>query len=385
MGDVPMPKSELGKAIEKQARQQKIDMAKQLKQQEIAARNSETISRATAMVQAQPFIDNVRILDNSSEIIMKMLLEKCNSVETGDVRYNIKDFPSRFQRSIKLEMEKLKQYGMITSTLCYMTGGIATLSPLAFTYFKDKEQARMRQQVEREKDLAINKNEKRDDSDNHKEGMLKPAKLFISHSSKDKAYIEAFVELLEGIGMPDNAIICTSIAGHGIPGGAKIFDWLRMQFTDCKLHVVFALSKNYYESAASLNEMGAAWVTKATETLFVLPGFNFDDIDGCIDSREIGIGFEMDNSELKHRLNELKDTLREENSLSQISQARWERYRDKFISNINLIAQKKDTGEGDKCEMESCKSTDYTLAKKDDSAKERITKTGPKKLFDTRN
>ena len=58
----------------------------------------------------------------------------------------------------------------------------------------------------------------------------KPHKLFISHSSKDKEYMEALAEMLEDIGMPDGSFVCTSVPGHGIPGGAKIFDWLRDQF-----------------------------------------------------------------------------------------------------------------------------------------------------------
>lgn len=166
----------------------------------------------------------------------------------------------------------------------------------------------------------------------------KQHKLFISHSSKDKEYMIAFAEMLEDIGMPDGSFVCTSVPGHGIPGGAKIFDWLRDQFLACDLHVIFALSHNYYRSAASLNEMGAAWVTKATDTLLLLPGFSFDDVQGCVDPREMGISFNSDDSELKHRLNELKDTLMKEHSLPAISQIRWERHRDKFINAVREIA-----------------------------------------------
>ena len=122
----------------------------------------------------------------------------------------------------------------------------------------------------------------------------KPHKLFISHSSKDKPYMEALSEMLEDIGMPDGSFVCTSVAGHGIPGGAKIYDWLRDQFLKCDLRVLFVLSRNYYESAASLNEMGAAWVTKVSDTLLLLPGFDFSDIKGCVDPREMGISFGMD-------------------------------------------------------------------------------------------
>lgn len=165
----------------------------------------------------------------------------------------------------------------------------------------------------------------------------KPQKVFISHSSYDKAYVEALVELLEDLGMPDGSIVCTSVPGHGIPGGAKIYDWLRNQFLTCDLRVVFALSKNYYNSPASLNEMGAAWVTKATDTLMLLPGFDFSGIKGCVDPTEVGMKLDGDEEELKHRLNEFKDTLIAEHGLSNMTSARWERIRNRFIESVQEI------------------------------------------------
>ena len=151
----------------------------------------------------------------------------------------------------------------------------------------------------------------------------------------------ALTEMLENIGMSEDAFVCTSVPGYGIPGGAKIFDWLREQFLTCDLRVMFALSHNYYDSVACLNEMGAAWVMKTTDTLLLLPGFGFDAIQGCVDSRKMGISFEMDDAELKHRLNEFKEVLTSEHSLLPITQTRWERHRDRFISNIREIAARK--------------------------------------------
>ncbi len=171
----------------------------------------------------------------------------------------------------------------------------------------------------------------------NREPNEKAHKIFVSHSSKDKRYVEPLVELLEEIGLPDDSIVCTSVPGHGIPGNARIYEWLREQFIFCDLRVVFILSKNYYDSPASLNEMGASWVTKTTETIILLPQFDFSDIKGCIDSTKIGIKLDGDEEELKHRLNELKDTLITEYKLPMISQIRWERHRDAFIKKINII------------------------------------------------
>jgi len=169
----------------------------------------------------------------------------------------------------------------------------------------------------------------------------KQHKVFISHSSIDKEIVLEFVELLEAIGLQESSIVCTSVPAYGVPGGLKIYDWLRKQFTECKLRVIFVLSNNYYASPASLNEMGAAWVTQASHTLILLPGFDFNDIQGCVDSTEIGIALGGDEDELKHRLNELKDTLIEEYSLPSIQSAKWDRKRNEFISKIHTMDSEK--------------------------------------------
>jgi len=113
----------------------------------------------------------------------------------------------------------------------------------------------------------------------------------------------------------------------------------------CDLRVLFALSHNYYSSAASLNEMGAAWVTKVADTLMLLPGFGFGDIQGCVDPREMGISFEMDDAELQHRLDEFKDLLIREHNLPSITQARWERHRNKFIKTVRNIVTMREAEE----------------------------------------
>lgn len=169
----------------------------------------------------------------------------------------------------------------------------------------------------------------------------KPHMLFISHSSEDKVYMSALVEMLEDIGMPKGSFVCTSIPGYGIPGGCDTFDWLREQFENNNLRVLFSLSENYYRSPACLNEMGAAWITKSTATLLLLPGFSFGDIKGCVNPREIGISFDSDDQELKHRLNEFKDFLVSEHSLQPIIPIRWERHRDNLIRTVREIAVRK--------------------------------------------
>lgn len=172
-------------------------------------------------------------------------------------------------------------------------------------------------------------------------GQIEPKQrmILISHSSKDRCFAKAFAELLYDIGLNDDDIVCTSYPGLGVPLGKNIYDWLVKHFQEYSLHVFFLLSHNYYRSAASLNEMGAAWVLKQKWDALLLPGFDFSDISGCIDSAQIGIKLDGEIEELKHYLGELKDNLIEEFELRAISATRWEKIRDSFIGNIGELSR----------------------------------------------
>ena len=171
--------------------------------------------------------------------------------------------------------------------------------------------------------------------------VSKEHKLFISHASADKEYMTALVELLEGIGISSNSLVCTSVPGYGIPLGHDIYDWLRDQFVNNDLRVLFALSQKYYGSPACLNEMGAAWITKPQVTLLLLPGFDFKDIKGCVNSREIGISIDSSDEDLKNQLNVFKEMLVKEHNLQTIPLIRWENHRDKFINAVREISERK--------------------------------------------
>lgn len=169
----------------------------------------------------------------------------------------------------------------------------------------------------------------------------KPTKIFISHSSNDLEYMRAFTDLLNNIHIPAESIVCTSIERYIIPNGENIYDWLRHQFIDFKLHMIFALSDNYYNSCASLNEMGAAWVTATNKDLLLLPGFKFEDIKGCIDKNTAGISLDSDEKLLKTRLGALKNYLISELALPPVLDVDWENYRDRFIEEVHNIAESK--------------------------------------------
>lgn len=169
-------------------------------------------------------------------------------------------------------------------------------------------------------------------------------------SPVDADYVEAFVGLLEILGLRDEEIICSSVPPYCIPLGNKVYEWLVNEFQNSDLHVIYAFSKDYYSSAASLNEMGAAWAMKHKWTGVLLPGFQFNQLDGCIDKTQIAIKLDdSDNRTLKFRLSEFKDELTKEFNLRPMSEATWERQRDGFLDRISTITEAR---------AKECKNTD---------------------------
>lgn len=122
-------------------------------------------------------------------------------------------------------------------------------------------------------------------------------KIFISHSSKNKNYGDLIVELLRNLGINDNEIIFTSNVAYGIPVGQNIFHWLKSQIEE-KPFVIYLLSKEYYNSIACLNEMGAAWIIENDHAAIFTPDFDLSSKEfqsGALDPREIG--FYINNEE----------------------------------------------------------------------------------------
>lgn len=167
----------------------------------------------------------------------------------------------------------------------------------------------------------------------------KANKIFISHSSRDLAFVQPLVELLEHIGLNPENMFCSSISGYNVPLDNNIYDYLKEQFQNYNLRVIFILSENYYGSPDSLNEMGAAWVLQHKYTSILLPQFDFTDVKGVIDQMRISIKLDSDKYELKSRLNELRNTLVREIGLRQSasSQNIWERHRDEFVDKVNSV------------------------------------------------
>ncbi len=163
----------------------------------------------------------------------------------------------------------------------------------------------------------------------------KPPKIFISHSSVDIFYIKQLVLLLEQMGIKPESLFCSSDSTYGVPLGRDIYEYLKEQFSNFKLHVIFVLSENYYSSPDALNEMGAAWILQNKKTTILLPDFDYNDIKGVVNRNTINIKLDEDIRTLKDRLSEFYENIILEFGLKKLKSSKWEQYRDDFIDKVN--------------------------------------------------
>lgn len=159
--------------------------------------------------------------------------------------------------------------------------------------------------------------------------------VFISHSSKDKPFVEALVTLLEDIGFDNSNLFCSSVEGYGIALSKDIFETLRSLFNEHNLYVIFIHSPRYYKSAVSLNEMGAAWVLKTDFCSFLTTDMDFKNMTGVVNGSTISI--KVDAAEAPSRLSELKNLFIQTFGLPPINESKWERKRNAFLKQVQTI------------------------------------------------
>ncbi|MBQ4479567.1 MAG: toll/interleukin-1 receptor domain-containing protein [Victivallales bacterium] len=110
-------------------------------------------------------------------------------------------------------------------------------------------------------------------------------KVFISHSSRDKAIVDAFVTLLtRGGGLSQNDIFCTSIDGMKIKNGEDLRKHIQtnVNFVD---FAILLVSRNYKESEICLNEMGAVWAIDKKIKAYVFPDLEEERVGWLINDK----------------------------------------------------------------------------------------------------
>lgn len=159
--------------------------------------------------------------------------------------------------------------------------------------------------------------------------------VFISHSSKDKEFAEALVDLLESIGLNKETLFCSSVDGYGLGLSDDIFETLRGLFENHDLFMIFLHSPRYYKSSVSLNEMGAAWVLRSGFCSILTSDMDFSGLTGVVNGSKISI--KVNAQDAASRLNDLYKILQEIFNLAPLEITQWERKRSIFLRNVNAI------------------------------------------------
>lgn len=161
----------------------------------------------------------------------------------------------------------------------------------------------------------------------------KAKRIFISHSSKDKRWVQEFIDkiLVRGCCINSNQIFCTSIEANGIKTGNDLRKQLKEHLIYCEV-VILLISDNYKESPICLNEMGASWILDKTVIPILFPANDYEDLGWLY---EISKGMKLDNDE---QLDELRDdmitTLKLKNK---IKTSEWTRLKKDFINSLPKI------------------------------------------------
>ncbi|MFA7222788.1 MAG: toll/interleukin-1 receptor domain-containing protein [Bacilli bacterium] len=157
-----------------------------------------------------------------------------------------------------------------------------------------------------------------------------PKRVFISHSSLDKKFVEKIIDTLEVIGVSSENIFCSSFEGYGVELGANFLDVIKEELSGNVL-VIFILSTNFYSSIVSICEMGATWVKTNQHIPILIPPFDYKDIEGVIPNTH---GMKINE---RDKFNSLKERVEIFFELKTIKENIWERKRDKIINEIDEL------------------------------------------------
>ena len=172
-----MAKGAIEKAMEKAQKENKKIAEQEARRQ-----------RASAIVNGQPIIGGMRIMDPSSEEILKIVLEQYDGNEDRFVQGDTDLFPKAYRFSVSQVFETLSMYGMTTLAYLYLSGiWELNLMPQGITYFEDKEKA-LAKAEEEEKHRPLKSTKEYD--------------VFISHANKDKSeYVDSLYVTIKRLGV----------------------------------------------------------------------------------------------------------------------------------------------------------------------------------------
>lgn len=117
-------------------------------------------------------------------------------------------------------------------------------------------------------------------SDGKKEMASTNIRLFISHSSRDKAFVQALIDLLRAaLNIDASQVRCTSIDGYRLPGGANTNEQLKQEVHAAEAFIGI-ISSESIKSLYVAFELGARWGANRSLIPLLAPGASTDVLGG---------------------------------------------------------------------------------------------------------
>jgi hypothetical protein len=109
-------------------------------------------------------------------------------------------------------------------------------------------------------------------------GNIVKNKLFISHSSADKEFVDILLRLVyKGCGLLESDVFCTSLSGTLLPGEPFIND-IKKNVKNSKC-AIFIMTENYLDSYFCVAELGAAWILNKHIIPIIVPPITLHEYD----------------------------------------------------------------------------------------------------------
>lgn len=163
-------------------------------------------------------------------------------------------------------------------------------------------------------------------------------KIFISHSSKDAAIMQAFIDdILHGaLSVKISEIFCTTTDGTKIKSGSDWRNSIKDALISAKITFLL-ITPNYKESEVSLCEMGAAWVCSGVVVPLIVDPINYSTVGVLQQPNQVEKLID------EKSLDRIRDLVQEKLDipLSEIRSDRWTIKKYEFIQKINktLVAK----------------------------------------------
>lgn len=235
-----------------------------LKEQQQRQRHCQELRqlRASSIVNSQPIINGVHIMDAASEEILHNILSVYDGNANRIVQCDSSIFPAGYRNdpmATQQEMEKLLMYGVVTSTMYYKNSLKTVLTPQGLTYFDEKERAM-----------------KKDVSTISEKPLRKKYDIFISHANKDKlSYVNDLNKVIKKLGI--NIFYDTDVLSWG-----DNFKQVILDGTAESEFAIIVISKNFFGrewTERELDEFLAQQNASGQKTVLpLLYGITFDEL-----------------------------------------------------------------------------------------------------------